>query len=102
MNRIELKTQIENDLLTIINLKADESEIVIDIVKKSLKGLLKIREDDFEIETQREIFVKSRIIMSAQILIELEFLENKNESYLSDNYFQIKFTLLGIVSVLNL
>jgi hypothetical protein len=102
MNRIELKKQIENDLLTIINLKADESEIVIAIVKKSLKGLLKIREDDFEIETQREIFVKNRIIMSAQILIELEFLENKNESYLSDNFFQIKFTLLGIVSVLNL
>ena len=102
MNRIELKKQIENDLLTIINLKADESEIVIAIVKKSLKGLLKIREDDFEIETQREIFVKSRIIMSAQILMELEFLENKNESYLSDNFFQIKFTLLGIVSVLYL
>lgn len=102
MNRAELKKQIENDLITIINLKADESEIVIAIVKKSLKGLLKIREDDFEIETQREIFVKSRIIMSAQILIELEFLENKNESYLSDNFFQIKFTLLGIISVLYL
>ena len=49
MNKINTK-QIENDLLTIINLKADESEIVIAIVKKSLKGLLKIREDDFEIE----------------------------------------------------
>ena len=102
MNRIELKKQIENDLLTISNLKAEESEIVTSIVKKNLKDLLKIREDDFEIETQRKIFVKSRIIMSAQILTELEFLKNKNESYLADNFFMIKLTLVGIISSLYL
>lgn len=101
MKRIELKEFIENKIEEITALKKEESDIVVAIVNKCINELLLIEDYKFRSETNSEIFAKSVRILKQSALKELTFLENKNESYLSNNFFQIKMTLIGIIDCLN-
>ena len=101
MERKELIKYIELKLYEINNNQELDKNKISEILKDVWYKYVKIKPRETDSKLKSELFEKSKPITKDVVLNDLEQLENNNEAFIKENYFQIKLTLKSIMASLS-
>jgi len=101
MERKELIKYIELKLYEINNNQELDKNEISNILKDVWDKYVKIKPQESDSRLKKEFFQKGKPIKKNGVLNDLKQLENNNEAFIKNNYYQIKLTLKSIIASLS-
>ncbi len=92
----EFREEIDEAIERIKSLEKSERDQVRNIYKTMYDKYLSLKREDFDDDFYYKLYLKFRIIKAPIVEMELNsLLDNNDEDCLTDNFFQIKASLIG-------